>query len=382
MKKIIFIILVTFICLFAFNFNAKALNSDATATCVYDFPGADSFGLTGYASPDMYFTGVTMTYSGGKVEGRCHDSDFKPPFGLPTAYAAWHNCVVDVAYNSFEDPVTKEIKCPVILLYGKYTPLTLTYNFKVLDNVYANTKLSESQKKNATFTKALNPGPTSVLNKGNVAMTEQDRLNYMTCLCGEITLKRGSIYFNNKNDNWNSKHEKSYADGFNINSFTECPSSIYYQVISSKSVKIGITDFNEGKTTPVACADTVALSAHYSSSKNPIDYVPLADVILPFCQETSKIWKMVGYLVNAIKILVPVIIIVLGSMDLGKAVVAQSEDDIKKSTKLLFTRIAAGIIIFFIPTVVNVIFKMLSGYVSSVSTSSACVECVTKPWSC
>ena len=84
----------------------------------------------------------------------------------------------------------------------------------------------------------------------------------------------------------------------------------------------------------------------------------------------------------ALKILVPVIIIVMGSLDLGKAVVANSEDEMKKATQVLVKRIIAGIVIFFIPTIVNLVLKLASNYVSVVDSGSSCIECVSTPGSC
>jgi len=52
--------------------------------------------------------------------------------------------------------------------------------------------------------------------------------------------------------------------------------------------------------------------------------------VLPGVKIDSKIPNTVSTLILVIKILVPVLLVVLGSMDLVKAMVAQKEDEIKK----------------------------------------------------
>lgn len=49
----------------------------------------------------------------------------------------------------------------------------------------------------------------------------------------------------------------------------------------------------------------------------------------------EKIPQIVSLLINLIKVGVPVLLIIFGMLDLGKAVVAQKEDEIKKDNKHL-----------------------------------------------
>ena len=97
-----------------------------------------------------------------------------------------------------------------------------------------------------------------------------------------------------------------------------------------------------------------------------------------FCADTKEIWSFVGVIVTIFKIVIPVIIIILGSVDLGKAVVASKEDDIKKSATILIKRIAVAIVIFFIPTIVRALFNLFSGGSEAMKDASVCIECVTK----
>ena len=68
-----------------------------------------------------------------------------------------------------------------------------------------------------------------------------------------------------------------------------------------------------------------------------------------FCENAKDIMQIVGWALLIFKLIIPIIIILLGALDLGKAVTADKDDEIKKSTKSLGMRIIAGLIIYLIP---------------------------------
>ena len=100
-----------------------------------------------------------------------------------------------------------------------------------------------------------------------------------------------------------------------------------------------------------------------------------------FCTDTVNIWRLVGYFLMIFKIVIPIILIVLGMIDLGKAVVASKDDEIKKSVKSLVMRAIAGIVIFFIPTLVGAIFSLVGEFGSEEYQAEykICSECITHP---
>lgn len=70
---------------------------------------------------------------------------------------------------------------------------------------------------------------------------------------------------------------------------------------------------------------------------------------------------MARIVVQILQILVPIALIVWGSIDIGKAVIAGDEKKIKEAQKPFVKRIIAAIIVFLIPWLVNVII----GFVGS-----------------
>lgn len=55
------------------------------------------------------------------------------------------------------------------------------------------------------------------------------------------------------------------------------------------------------------------------------------------------------------RIIVPILVIGLGLIDLGKAVMASKEDEMKKAQKTFIKRVIIGVAFFFIPALVNII---------------------------
>ena len=101
-----------------------------------------------------------------------------------------------------------------------------------------------------------------------------------------------------------------------------------------------------------------------------------------FCAESADIWQIVGYFLLVFKIVIPIIIIILGMIDLGKAVVSSDEKAIQKSAKTLLIRVLAGILIFFVPTIVGLIFGLVTNFNNEVRTKwEICKSCVVSPTS-
>ena len=98
-----------------------------------------------------------------------------------------------------------------------------------------------------------------------------------------------------------------------------------------------------------------------------------------FCSDSASVWQMVGYFLLVLKVVIPIVIIILGMIDLGKAVIASDEKQISKSAKSLLNRVLAGIAIFFVPTLIGVIFKLVGGFGEVKGQYDICAACVSSP---
>ncbi len=101
------------------------------------------------------------------------------------------------------------------------------------------------------------------------------------------------------------------------------------------------------------------------------------------CTDLSPMLKLLGWVVTIIKIVIPLILIVLGMVDLGKAVVSSEDKAINKSVTKLIQRFIAAVVIFFIPAIVNAIFSAIGVMSGSEQSQFTCaVKCITNVSSC
>lgn len=101
--------------------------------------------------------------------------------------------------------------------------------------------------------------------------------------------------------------------------------------------------------------------------------------VYDFCWETRDIWHFIGMVLFIFKIAIPILLIVFGMLDLGKAVVASDDKEIKNATTKLAKRAVAGVVIFFIPTLVGAIFSLVAGWGEVKDTYDLCKNCIVNP---
>ena len=75
--------------------------------------------------------------------------------------------------------------------------------------------------------------------------------------------------------------------------------------------------------------------------------------------------NIVSLAVGIIQVVVPILLIVMGMLDLGKAVAASKEEEIKKAQTLFIKRIVAAVLVFFIVAIVQLVFGLLADADSS-----------------
>lgn len=103
--------------------------------------------------------------------------------------------------------------------------------------------------------------------------------------------------------------------------------------------------------------------------------------VLSFCSDSKSIWQFVGRIIDIIQIVIPVIIVILAMLDLGKAVMAGEDKEIKAAQSLLVKRLIYGVVIFFVFVIVQVVFGLVGQNPNS-SDAKECWSCVTNPGSC
>lgn len=93
------------------------------------------------------------------------------------------------------------------------------------------------------------------------------------------------------------------------------------------------------------------------------------------CEPLMPIIKLVrDGVIPLIQIGVPILLIVLGTIDLGKAVIASKEDEIKNAQKMLVKRAIYAVAVFFVVTIVTLVFSLFT------STGDPDLENAAESW--
>lgn len=99
-----------------------------------------------------------------------------------------------------------------------------------------------------------------------------------------------------------------------------------------------------------------------------------------FLVDCTGILPVVKFVRNGImplfQIGIPIILIVLGTIDLGKAVIAGKEEEIKKNQQMLIKRAISAVVVFFVTTLVSFIFGIFASSGADVEgTNGNFMEC-------
>jgi len=78
------------------------------------------------------------------------------------------------------------------------------------------------------------------------------------------------------------------------------------------------------------------------------------------CNGLDAVVRLLKTVLTIIQWGVPVLLIIMGSIDLGKAVLASDDKEIKGATSKLVKRAIAAVAVFFIPMIVNMIIGMVA----------------------
>lgn len=97
--------------------------------------------------------------------------------------------------------------------------------------------------------------------------------------------------------------------------------------------------------------------------------------------------QIIGYAIFVVKIVIPIVLIVYGTIDIAKAVI-DAKDGLQKNLIQFAKRSIAAILIFMAPGLINGIFNLvIDGYQASTNTSGKngykdCFTCLFNPSHC
>ena len=155
-------------------------------------------------------------------------------------------------------------------------------------------------------------------------------------------IKNGQITYNGTTYKFNSSQQEVYNNSF------------YF--------------FNSEKQSAINASKNTTNNADVGQSSN--------------CTRIKEPLMFIGNIVLVVKIAIPIILIGLGMMDLFKAVTSAKDDELKKSLRGFAMRCVAGVAIFFLPTIVSVVFSMVSSWADLKGEFNACQKCILNVRSC
>ena len=100
-----------------------------------------------------------------------------------------------------------------------------------------------------------------------------------------------------------------------------------------------------------------------------------------FCTDigVKKTFRYFGYLLFFLKIIIPLLLIVMATIDIFKAITTPSPDEeFKKSIFSIIKRIVAGLLIFFAPTIIYFVIDSIYSF----EKIQDCASCLFKPFIC
>ena len=106
-----------------------------------------------------------------------------------------------------------------------------------------------------------------------------------------------------------------------------------------------------------------------------IDLFNMLNNTTDICNGMGPVLGLVGWVVLVIKIAVPILLIVLGMIDMTKAVMSKEEKEIKAAQSALIKKVIAAIIVFLVVTIVTLIFSTIMKQ----TDWQQCAKCINNP---
>lgn len=103
-----------------------------------------------------------------------------------------------------------------------------------------------------------------------------------------------------------------------------------------------------------------------------------------FCKTYGvlKTFEISGKIINIIKIIVPILIIIFGSIDFAKVVISHDADELNKSISSFVRKLILGVVVFLIPTIINSIISFVGINSDPDKKFLPCTQCLTNDKKC
>ena len=109
--------------------------------------------------------------------------------------------------------------------------------------------------------------------------------------------------------------------------------------------------------------------------------VAYADDGINLCQDAGvvKAFQVIGYGLLFLKIIIPIVLVIMGSLELGKAVIASDDKAIRTAVMSFVKKVIAGVIVFFVPTIIGAVINLAGNIKADTSQFECLSNCINHP---
>ena len=257
--------------------------------------------------------------------------------------------------------------CPSQIYFSRIITQTHTKYYVAIKETDPILKVSAGGSEAPITASILDTSKSTLPSGGNVEVEEEEQIvleGRVVCpfplrgnTVAQITYDNGQITSILRQANYT----KIRNNRIEINDFTHtgelvCPNILFYLLDYSASGSVYDISFkdnlfnrNEDAGIESSTSEIDMANAKYRWYDNYEDYRPPSCKI--FGEITSEVWTV-------IRILAPALAIIFGAMDFLKAIAASDDKDIQKSVKRFTKRLVILVVIFLLPTIINLIIGL------------------------
>lgn len=171
----------------------------------------------------------------------------------------------------------------------------------------------------------------------------------------------------------NSGNNVRFNENYNYDN--KCPNNIYVSEGGGYATIYYSSQGNAAKTYTINTGSN-------SEGNEETSKLDVEEIV--FCErnETRKTFQIIGYVLFFAKIIVPLLLIILGSIDFAKAVISNSDKAPQDALKAFGIRIIIAVIIFLIPTILSFLIGLIDGASEAFEDTSFsdCSDCLLDPF--
>ena len=175
-----------------------------------------------------------------------------------------------------------------------------------------------------------------------------------------------------------------FADSLTVNdlNFTYTDAGGSYVIYISKKGTETTGDFQGGNAQNATQDDVAIIPSASVTTKDDLSDLGIKDI--NFCSESGvlKTLQIIGYVLFIIKIIIPLLLLILAIKDFATAIISSDDKANSIAISKIIRRVLIAIIIFFIPTILNLALRGLDDFIASQNNFSSCTTCLLDPTSC